>query len=247
MSATSRPRGALPRRVYWVRRTVVLLVAFALVLGIGKLLGTTGADSGRDRATPVGASRSATPTVGASPGPTAAVEAPERRKGPEVDRRRERLPRAQGPCDDADVLVRPGIQEAHAGSEVEIVLELTTAKAAACTWRVSPESVFLTITSENGVIWSSQECPAAIPEQTVVPRREWAARVTVAGDGRESDAECSVFSPWVLSGTYTATAVARGSVTPIESGFVLGSAVQPTTTQPATPSPTAEEDRGGRG
>src|SRR6188472_4219926 len=38
------PRGPLPARVYWVRRTLVLVVALALVFGIGKLLTGFGGD-----------------------------------------------------------------------------------------------------------------------------------------------------------------------------------------------------------
>ena len=44
MGSVRHPRGRLPRRVYWVRRSVVLGVALLLVFGIGRLLGGTGED-----------------------------------------------------------------------------------------------------------------------------------------------------------------------------------------------------------
>ena len=48
MGSVRHPRGRLPRRVYWMRRSVVLGVALVLVFGIGKLLGGTGSDPGLD-------------------------------------------------------------------------------------------------------------------------------------------------------------------------------------------------------
>ena len=237
MSATTRPRAALPRRVYWVRRTVVLLVALALVFGVAQLLGRTGGDPGADTATPVVASPTGTPRVEEPTPGTSAAEEREALGKRLAGKRRDRLPRPEGPCDDSDVVVTPSITEAHAGAAVDIVLKLTTVEAKACRWQVSARSIFLTITSEDGVIWSSQECPGAIPEEAVVPRRKRAAEVTVVWNGRESDADCTRAPPWVLSGSYSASAVARGSVTPVESEFVLGPAVQPTVTKPATPTP----------
>ena len=44
MGSVTHPRGRLPRRVYWVRRSIVLVVALLLVFGVGKLLGGTGKD-----------------------------------------------------------------------------------------------------------------------------------------------------------------------------------------------------------
>jgi hypothetical protein len=61
----SSPRGPLPARVYWVRRALVLVVALALVFGIGKLLTGFGGDP---KATTAAAapSTSAQPTASAS-------------------------------------------------------------------------------------------------------------------------------------------------------------------------------------
>lgn len=219
---------------------MVFLVAFALVFGVAQLLGSTGRDRGADTARPVMASPTATTTAAVEEEPPGATAAEERKRLEKrrTGKRRDRLPRPDGPCDDADVIVTPSVTEAHAGGAVDIVLELTTVDAEACTWQVSADSMFLTITSEDGVIWSSQDCPGAIPEEAVVPRRNRADEVTVVWNGRESDADCTLAPPWVLSGTYTARAVARGSVTPVASEFILGPAVQPTITKSATPTPT---------
>jgi hypothetical protein len=56
MTTVTRPRGPLPPRVYWTRRLLVVAVAFALVFGIARLLGSDG--SGGPTAQPVGADAS---------------------------------------------------------------------------------------------------------------------------------------------------------------------------------------------
>jgi hypothetical protein len=248
MPATTRRRGPLPRRVYWFRRAVVLVVAVGLVFGIARLLGATGGGSEADTATPVGAER---PVAPSETGPvTSSAELRAKREARKESKRRASaapepasLAQPSGPCEDSDVLVTPSVAAAHAGGPIRVVLELTTSEADACTWEVSSESVFLTIANEDGVIWSSQDCPSTIPRLSVVPRREKADRAPLLWHGRESDDECSAATNWVHPGLYTATAVARGSVTPIDAGFVIGNAVAPTRTVAPDPTPTSEPDR----
>jgi hypothetical protein len=212
-------------------------VAFALVLGIAKLLDYSTGGSGGDQATPVAASPEPSMTEERSPGPRKRKAAEQR--GRDEKGKKDQLARPDGPCEDSDVLVTPTITGAHAGSPVKVVLELTTVESAACWFEVSPESVFLNIDGESGTLWSSQHCPEAVPTETVVPRREHAARVPMWWDGKESDEGCPVWSPWIdVLGGYTAVAAVRGSVTPVATGFFLGGAVAPTVTETATPTPT---------
>jgi len=77
-----------------------------------------------------------------------------------------------------------------------------------------------------------------MPTESVVPRREKAAKVTLWWTPKESDEECSASTDWLLTGSYTAVAAAKGSVTPVPTGFVLGGAVAPTVTATPTPTPT---------
>ena len=64
MSTVTRPRGPLPRRVYWVRRLLVLGIALALVFGIGRLLGGGPAQDDDPSAQPAAATASsATPSM----------------------------------------------------------------------------------------------------------------------------------------------------------------------------------------
>ena len=215
----------------------MLGVAFALVLGIAKLLDYSTGGSGAEQAAPVAGSPAPSTTVEPSSAPRTRKppKEQERKDGPEKDQ----LAEPDGPCEDSDVLVTPTITDARAGSPVKVVLELTTVESAACYFEVSPESVFVNIDGESRTLWSSQHCPEAVPTETVVPRRERAAKVAMWWDGKESDEGCPTWSPWVeVLGAYTAVAAVRGSVTPVATGFFLGGAVAPTVTETATPTET---------
>ncbi len=48
------------------------------------------------------------------------------------------MPAPTGPCLEDDILVRPVVERAVAGTDVMIGLELRTRTAEACTWQVSP-------------------------------------------------------------------------------------------------------------
>ena len=236
VAAVTRPRGPLPRRVYWFRRLLVLGVACALVFGIARLLDYRSDEpeaTGSEQAAPVAGSPTST-----------ATQKPRKKPAKKQDEKgKDTLAKPQGPCDDSDVLVTPTIKDAHAGSPVKIVLELTTVEADACFWEVDPDSVFVNVDGEDGTIWSTQHCSDAVPTETLVPRKEKAAKVALWWNGKESDEECSPWTEWVLAGAYTAVAAARGSVTPVATGFVLGGAVAPTITETPTPTPTPKKKR----
>jgi hypothetical protein len=211
MSVT-RPRGPLPARVYWVRRLLVLGVVFGLVFGLSRLLG--GDDrSAEPAARPASAvqSGSATPsavsTADARPG-TSPTPGP----SPKTTMTKPPLAMPTGPCRDNDVRVVPDLQEtAYAGGTVRLTLRLTTFRSAACTWTVSPETVAVRLTSGSDRIWSSQDCPKAVPEQQVVLRDREATFVDVTWGGRRSDSDCSRNTQWAEPGYYHLAAAAMGS------------------------------------
>ncbi len=235
MSTMSRPRGPLPSRVYWTRRALVLVVALVLVMAVVRLLGGGGGSGGSgDSAQVVGSSPRPSTLPGAdasSASPTASAAAKPRKKKPQP------LATPDGPCDPSDVVVTPRVPDAYVGDGIRIVLRLTTLTAAACTWEVSPQSVVLAIVRHGDDVWSSQDCPQAIPTVAVVPRRTHADKVVVVWDGRQSDPECSDATDWAFPKTYRAEAVATGSVNPVETRFELRRREAATIT--AEPSPTA--------
>jgi hypothetical protein len=218
---TSLTRGPLPAGVYWRRRLLVLSVAVVLVVGLARLLGGGSDGSDADRATQVSADR--TETVG-SPGTTASgsPSAPtsSRSHTPGKGHRSGKpgggkttssapvLAAPDGPCADGDVAVTPDVKGAVAGRDVFIVLKLRTLSSAACTWRVSPANVTVKITSGRDDIWSTRECPRAVPSRDVVVRRDVTTSVGLTWNARRSDEHCTQQTEWALPGFYHVAAAA---------------------------------------
>lgn len=256
MSVT-RPRGPLPARVYWTRRILLLSVVLLLVTGVTRLVGAPGGEQPPDPAAqPAAASPSSggpspaaepgdTPTAAAQPGEaaptTAATERPREERGRSREgRKRTRpsaLPTPSGPCEDSDVRVAPAMEEdPRAGGEIMLRLELTTIESPACTWQVSADSVAVRLTSGSDRIWSSQDCPAAVPTESVVLRQRPATVVEVPWSGRRSDEECSRTTMWAEPGYYHVASAAMGSE-PESQQFELRSPAPVT----VTPSPKPEK------
>lgn len=242
MSSVTRPRGPLPPRVYWFRRLLVLGLAFGMVFGIGRLLGGQPGGTDAPSVRPAAAS-AASPTAGltASAGPTPTAGVAPSVTPQEPVRTTTPLAVPTGPCLDRDVRVMPTVgRDAIAGSDITITLSLTTFTAPACTWEVSSRSVVLRLTSGSDRIWSTQDCPSAVPTQPVVLRRDQATTVDVVWSGQRSDGECSRTTPWAQPGYYHASAAAFGAE-PSDLQFRLLTPLPPT----ITPSPTAEPGKSG--
>jgi hypothetical protein len=264
MSVT-RPRGPLPARVYWVRRLLVLGVAFALVFGIGRLLGGGSNDSSPAAQpasvnTPVG-SGTAAATTGPSDGPTtpaagtaggaAGTDGPNGQVGEQQTKKKEkvRTPLAMptGPCPDSDVRVAPAMAEgAYAGGDVALTLEITTWDSPACTWEVSSDTIAVKLTSGSDRVWTSQECPRAVPTEQVVLRNSQPVLVDVTWSGRRSDPDCSRTTLWAEPGYYHVAAAAFGSE-PVDEQFRLLPPAPVTITPTPTPTSTPSNDEAGQG
>lgn len=249
MSVT-RPRGPLPARVYWFRRTLVLGLAGALVLGIGQVL-DTGADGATEQAARTSAGVTSTesesesaaqvPQVGPSAVSTAdSSPTTKRSKKPARKKTKKPLPMPTGPCQDSDVRVEPATENTNAADSITIELELTTFSSPACTWQVSPDTLAVRLTSGSDRIWSSQQCPAAVPTQSVVLRKRTPKVVEVTWSGRRSDAECSKMTDWALPGYYHVSAAALGAE-PQSQQFRLLPPVPLTMTPTPTPRPKGKE------
>lgn len=241
MPPTVRPRGPLPPRVYWTRRLVVLGLAVLLVAGLARLLGASadGSDPA-EQAAQVGApTTTAPPATGAAAptaGPATEPERP-RKRGKRRDKPVEPvLAEPTGPCENADIVVTPVITSAPGGSDVPITLNLTTRTAAACTWRVSPETLTLKITSGSDDIWYSRHCPAAVPVQDVIVRQAVETPVVVTWSARRSDEECSDLTEWALPGFYHVEAAALAGE-PSDVQFELVRPTSAVVTKTVTPKP----------
>ena len=229
MAPPNRPRGPLPARVYWVRRALVLVVALGLVVGIARLLGGGGDDAPAARTAAADAS---TGTAGATGTPTATPSA----TATELGAKASPTPLAEpdGACLDSDVTVRPVVSDGmeYAGGPVRLAMRLTTVSSDACTWTVSPDRLVVKVTSGSDRVWSTQDCPGAVPKQEVVVRRDHPTDVTVTWDGQRSDAGCTRTTAWAEPGYYHVVAASFGS-DPVDEQFALVKAPRPTVT--ATP------------
>ncbi|WP_432476351.1 hypothetical protein [Nocardioides sp. GXQ0305] len=215
---TALTRGPLPARVYWRRRLVLVLVVLGLVVGAARLMGL-GADAPQadpPRATQVAADPSDEtdqPTVTAddTPSETRTAEPAPRQEKQEKNQQRDPEPvlaEPEGVCADRDVAVTPTARAPVAGGPVTFTLELRSITSPACTWQVSPSTVTVKLTSGDDDIWSSQDCPRAIPTEDVVLRSTVGTEVEVTWSGRRSDDECSTLTDWALPGWYYIDAAA---------------------------------------
>jgi len=260
-------RGSLPSEVYWRRRLIVIGLALILVVGLARLLSGGGDEAGAPAGTAArsGARASMTPSASAggaadSPGPGAAepTTAQQARQQRRADRAAKKaaataaadaataaaaaaaaaaLSEPQGPCADADVIVTPSLPAPVAGGDVAINLDLRTRFSPACSWSISPEQVALKITSGSEDIWSTQECPAAVPTQDLVLRRAVNATVQVVWHGRRSDETCSPRTTWALPGFYHVLAAALAGE-PSDVQFELTRPLPEQITKTVQPKPT---------
>jgi len=259
MPPTVSPRGPLPARVYWTRRLIVLSVPLLLVIVLARVLGgssdATDA-SGGAQATQAGAqvgdgaaAPSAGPTVQA--GPATGTKGRKNKKKKDVPVEPVEpvpvepvLAEPTGPCTDSDVVVTPTLTSAPGGSDVPITLNLRTVTTAACTWQVSPQTMTLSITSGSDFIWSTRECPAAIPVQDVVVRAAVdTPLVLIWQDGKRSDETCSGRTDWARPGFYhVESAALGGEATDVQFELVAPAAGVITTT--AEPEPQGGKGKG---
>lgn len=216
MPSTVRPRGPLPARVYWTRRLVVLGIPLLLVIVLARVLG--GSSDGKDTETGTAAQAGATidqTSQAPTSGPTAEVQTG--KTGQKGKKRQQEttppepvLAEPTGPCADSDIVATPVIATAAGGADIPITINLRTAITEACTWQVSPQTLTVTITSGDDYIWSTRECPKAIPVQDVVVRQAVDTPVVVTWSARRSDETCSQWTAWARLGFYHVEAAALG-------------------------------------
>jgi hypothetical protein len=197
---TALTRGPLSPRVYWTRRIMVIGTALLLVFGLARLLigGSDASSAPEDKALQSAATpRDYSPPPGVTKG---------HKQGKGHKKNTEPvepvLAAPSGPCADEDIAVTPEVTNAEAGRDVRIVVGLRTIFTEACTWQVSPETLTMKITSGKDDIWSSRQCPHAIPRQDVVVRQDVTEKVVITWSSKRSDDECSRQTGWAYPGWY---------------------------------------------
>lgn len=212
---TTLTRGPLPARVYWVRRSIMLLLVLALAWTMTHVFGG-------DPQPQAKAKQSAATTKPSGSKPTTGAIGSITTYGPPVvggkKNKKQQKKTVQepveaqpdGPCVDDDVVSEPSVGKAYAGRNVTLRFKLHTIRSAACTWRVAPTTVTAKITSGTDDIWNTVECPKAITKQDVVLRRSEWTRVTFTWSGRRSDQGCTRNTDWAMPGWYHLSVAALG-------------------------------------
>ncbi|GAA4701223.1 hypothetical protein [Nocardioides conyzicola] len=233
-------QGPLPPRVYWVRRLMVLGTAVLLVIAIAHLLGngSDASSTGGDDAARLSADSpsSSLPTDDPTPPTSTTTTKVKPGKSPTTSEAPV-LAEPEGECVGSDIAVTPKVQNAIAGRDVMIVLQLRTMESPACTWRVAPETLTVSITSGKDAIWNSRTCHRAIARRDVVVRHDVTTEIGVVWkQAKRADAECSVRGDWAYPGFYHVTASALGGE-PSDVQFELTTPVAATVTVTSTPKP----------
>ncbi|MGL5827004.1 MAG: hypothetical protein ACRCYU_19650 [Nocardioides sp.] len=206
------PRGPLPPGVYWTRRILTLGVALGLVMIIATALNAVsdGSNTPRSdaRAKQAGAGLSGSPTTGGKSGLTKRERRLLRQQERAAAANKPKLATPDGPCEPQDITVAPYVDQAVAWRRSAIVLELKTNESPACSWRTSPDTITVRLTGRQGEVWTSRECPRAVPTEDLVLRNDVSVKVSVTWSGRRSDSKCTGSTRWVRPGWYRVQAAA---------------------------------------
>lgn len=212
---TTLTRGPLPARVYWVRRSIMLLLVLALAWTMTHVFGGDPQPQAKAKQSAATTKPSGSkPTTGAIGSittygpPVVGGKKNQKQQKKTVQEPVEAQP--DGPCVDDDVVSEPSVGKAYAGRNVTLRFKLHTIRSAACTWRVAPTTVTAKITSGTDDIWNTVECPKAITKQDVVLRRSEWTRVTFTWSGRRSDQGCTRNTDWAMPGWYHLSVAALG-------------------------------------
>lgn len=151
-----------------------------------------------------------------------------------------------GACADSDVLVEPVMETELAGQPVLVTLELRTRDVEACTWTISRDSLAYKITDADGDdVWSSSECPAQVPQDDVVVRRDLVGSYRLAWNGRLSSRDCPATMGHADPGDYGVQAAAIGGEPSDVVPFTLTDPVEVVPQEPIGP-PVPEGEKKGK-
>ncbi|GAB3264363.1 hypothetical protein GCM10027425_29260 [Alteromonas gracilis] len=216
-------------------RRAVLVLALVLVVGAGvTLVSLIGGDGGSaPTAGDTAAPAKATPTTRPTPTPT--PKPPPVRRGKAADRA------PSGPCLARNIAVRGADDAVTGGSPTGLTLELRST-AGTCTFEASARTLVVRITSGDDRIWSSQDCPRSLPEQSVIVRDNRWVEYSMEWSGQRSAEGCPRGTAWAEGGYYHLTsATLGGQPRDVQFQVVAPKAPVVTRTITATPRPRTEQ------
>ena len=220
MSSVLHPIGPEPRERYWVRRVAVLVAAVVAIGIVIALVGNAMSAGSAVQAEPAPPTIvpptlppvTASPTPGtpgttpsASPTPTSSSTASDKKsttsKTPSKDSKSKKKPTKQpvyAACDGSDL--RPtltGDRTVKLGKKTTFSLSVINGGKKTCKVAVTPSDATLTIVSGGDRIWSTKDCPAALPtaKRTLLPEHALGWKVTWSGKRSGEDCTTSKVAP----------------------------------------------------
>ncbi len=185
MSTILHPVGSQPRRVYWMRRLVVLgALVVAIVLVYSLVAGGSSGDAAK-------------PAAGASPRPSASAKtAP------------------TGDCAKGDVTIALAIDRTSFAKDENpnFTVTITNTSSTQCTVDAGEASRALVVTSGKDRVWSSTDCSAGKADSKLLLLDTGKAHTSAATWPRvRSDETCTKDLPTPKPGTYKAQASLLGA------------------------------------
>lgn len=191
-----RPRGPLPRRIYWTRRALAVAVALS-VLGVLWWLVPGGSNPGdRTAGVHTGSTTSTTPTstgpISTPPSSTTKPPVTTPRSSPPKtsppsggSTTTHRPPRAEptGPCAPTVVRILVAADSAPPGYGTTVRYTMSTNDGSTCRLGITPALLETKIVSFEQVAWRSSSCPDALAAKNVVVRPQPAVLYSFHWDG----------------------------------------------------------------
>lgn len=234
MTTVIRPRGPLPRRVYWVRRlsllvAVVLLAAFVWWLlpcggspraagqtGTGQQIGAgAGGSGGTDGRAPMHPTTTTTTTptqptnTHSTGGPTHTTTPPKHSSTPHST-----PPSTVGQplaaCNAPTLHLALHTVPMKSGASTTVGVELWTGNGTSCSLALSPRLLEARIQSGGVTVWLSSTCPDNLPARNVVVGPTQAQVYAFHWDGRDNDSGCTPNGKIAQPGGYWAEAALIG-------------------------------------
>lgn len=230
MALHLRPVGPLPGGTYWLRRGLLAAVVVVLLVVLRGCTGDDAADDRLSAGSPSPAGASPETPVVAGPLPTAlptdpvtptelaptepvakgpvpangtvpGATAPD---GPVTTASTVRSPPAAAPCADSTTSVRTstGAPRHPAGTAIALSLTLRNDGPLPCVREIGPGAVALRVLSGADRIWSSDDCTAGVPRESVTLAPGASRTTTVTWPGVRSRPGCTGDGERIRPGTY---------------------------------------------
>jgi hypothetical protein len=92
------------------------------------------------------------------------------------------------------------------GSDVALALSVATSADTACRLELTPDDLLVKVSTGGGQVWSTDQCPGAVPERTLVLRPGWTTAVVVTWPGIYGDKGCTGTTRDAPPGSYAVEA-----------------------------------------